>query len=81
MERREELSEAYGAFAWAYDDALGKRFFRAARKLLTPLLALPPREKTTFNQGMRGKYRSTIERTSRGGLQCKRHESATTTPS
>lgn len=41
-----DLSEAYGAFAWAYDDALGKRFFRAARKLLSPILALPPREKT-----------------------------------
>jgi SAM-dependent methyltransferase len=41
-----DLSEAYGAFAWAYDDALGKRFFRAARKLLTPILAMPPREKT-----------------------------------
>jgi SAM-dependent methyltransferase len=41
-----DLSEAYGAFAWAYDGALGKRFFRAARRLLTPLVAVPPREKT-----------------------------------
>ncbi len=41
-----DLKEAYGAFAWAYDDALGKRFFRSARKLLTPFFAMPPREKT-----------------------------------
>ena len=43
---RPTLDEAYGAFAWAYDGALGKRFFRAARRLLTPLVARPPREKT-----------------------------------
>ncbi len=40
------MKEAYGAFAWAYDGALGNRFFRAARRLLTPLIAPPPREKT-----------------------------------
>lgn len=40
------MKEAYGAFAWAYDDALGKRFFRAARRLLTPLIAAVPEEKT-----------------------------------
>jgi SAM-dependent methyltransferase len=38
--------EAYGAFAWAYDGALGKRFFRSARRLLAPLVAVAPREKT-----------------------------------
>ena len=40
------LDEAYGAFAWAYDGALGKRFFRSARRLLTPLVARPARERT-----------------------------------
>src|SRR5438093_13216847 len=39
--------EAYGAFAYAYDAALGERFFRAARKLLADLLAkYPPAERT-----------------------------------
>lgn len=41
-----ELKEAYGAFAWAYDGALGKRFFRAVRRLLAPLVAIPPPTKT-----------------------------------
>jgi SAM-dependent methyltransferase len=31
-------SEAYDAFAYAYDQALGERFFRAARRLLTRVL-------------------------------------------
>ena len=42
----DSLKEAYGAFAWAYDRALGNRFFRAARRLLVPLLASPPASKT-----------------------------------
>jgi SAM-dependent methyltransferase len=33
---------AYGDFAWAYDKALGERFFRSARKLLDLLLARYP---------------------------------------
>jgi SAM-dependent methyltransferase len=41
-----DLDEAYGAFAWAYDGALGKRFFRAAKRLLTPLLRIPAANKT-----------------------------------
>jgi len=32
------VSEAYGAFAYAYDKALGERFFRAASKLLDQTL-------------------------------------------
>lgn len=32
------MSEAYGAFAYAYDKALGERFFRAASKLLDQTL-------------------------------------------
>jgi SAM-dependent methyltransferase len=31
-------SSAYGAFAYAYDQALGERFFRSARRLLASLL-------------------------------------------
>lgn len=31
-------TESYGAFAWAYDAALGRRFFRAAQRLLAPLI-------------------------------------------
>lgn len=39
--------EAYGAFAYAYDQALGERFFRAVRRLLNRALAgRPAREKT-----------------------------------
>ena len=33
---------AYGDFAWAYDKALGERFFRSARKLLDRLLERYP---------------------------------------
>jgi len=40
-------AEAYGAFAYAYDQALGQRFFRSAKKLLARSLdQAPPREKT-----------------------------------
>jgi SAM-dependent methyltransferase len=40
-------SSAYGAFAYAYDKALGERFFRAARRLLNELLQrYPARTKT-----------------------------------
>ena len=39
--------EAYGAFAYAYDQALGERFFRSVRRLLTRALAgHPTRERT-----------------------------------
>ena len=41
------MSEAYGAFAYAYDKALGARFFRAARKLLDELLERYPTPKRT----------------------------------
>ena len=40
-------SEPYGAFAYAYDRALGERFFHAARKILTRLLARYPTETKT----------------------------------
>ena len=40
-------SEPYGAFAYAYDKALGERFFRAARAMLTRLLARYPTEVKT----------------------------------
>lgn len=36
------MSEAYGAFAYAYDKALGRRFFRAAKRLLDELNARYP---------------------------------------
>jgi len=36
------LSESYGAFAYAYDQALGQRFFRALRRILTKVLARFP---------------------------------------
>ena len=36
------MTEAYGAFAYAYDRALGRRFFRAARARLDELLAKYP---------------------------------------
>lgn len=40
-------SESYGAFAYAYDQALGRRFFRAAKRVLESSLEQhPPREKT-----------------------------------
>ena len=39
--------EAYGAFAYAYDQALGERFFRSVRRLLNRILAAhPARERT-----------------------------------
>ena len=39
--------ESYGSFAWAYDQALGERFFIAARPLLTELFdRYPAGEKT-----------------------------------
>jgi len=39
--------EAYGAFAYAYDQALGERFFRSVRRLLNRVLtAHPTRERT-----------------------------------
>jgi len=39
--------EAYDAFAYAYDQALGERFFRAVRRLLNRVLAAnPARDKT-----------------------------------
>jgi SAM-dependent methyltransferase len=40
-------SESYGAFAYAYDKALGERFFRAARRLLTRLLEQYPSKTKT----------------------------------
>jgi len=41
------LSESYGAFAYAYDQALGHRFFRALRRILTTLLDRFPTPKKT----------------------------------
>jgi len=39
--------EAYGAFAYAYDQALGERFFRSVRRLLNRVLtAHPGRDRT-----------------------------------
>ena len=39
--------EAYGAFAYAYDQALGERFFRSVRRLLNRVLTgHPTRERT-----------------------------------
>jgi SAM-dependent methyltransferase len=40
-------SEAYGAFAYAYDQALGARFFKAARKMLEEIDARYPTPKRT----------------------------------
>jgi SAM-dependent methyltransferase len=40
-------SEAYGAFAYAYDQSLGRRFFNAARVMLDQLLATYPTPKRT----------------------------------
>jgi SAM-dependent methyltransferase len=39
--------EAYGTFAYAYDQALGQRFFRAVRRLLTRILARYPTDDRT----------------------------------
>lgn len=45
-------NEAYGSFAYAYDQALGQRFFRAMRRLLRRSLEqYPPREKTHLDVG------------------------------
>lgn len=41
------MSEAYGAFAYAYDKALGARFFKAARNLLDQTLERYPTPKRT----------------------------------
>ena len=38
-------SEAYGAFAYAYDRALGERFFRAAKRMLDDVLEQYPTPK------------------------------------
>jgi len=47
VHRSSLTSEAYDAFAYAYDQALGERFFRAVRRLLNRVLtAHPAREKT-----------------------------------
>jgi len=40
-------SEAYGAFAYAYDKALGERFFAAARRLIEDALEQYPTAKRT----------------------------------
>lgn len=39
--------EAYGAFAYAYDKALGQRFFKAVQRLLDDVLARYPTPKRT----------------------------------
>jgi SAM-dependent methyltransferase len=39
--------EAYDTFAYAYDQALGERFFRAMRRLLTRVLARYPTDERT----------------------------------
>ena len=39
--------DTYGAFAYAYDKALGERFFRAARRILDELLTRYPTRKKT----------------------------------
>jgi SAM-dependent methyltransferase len=41
------VSEAYGAFAYAYDKALGERFFSAVRRLLDEALVRYPTPKRT----------------------------------
>jgi len=41
------MSEAYGAFAYAYDQALGRRFFNAAKVLLDATLEKYPTAKRT----------------------------------
>jgi SAM-dependent methyltransferase len=40
-------NEAYGSFAYAYDQALGQRFFRAVRKLLAAILDRYPASERT----------------------------------
>jgi SAM-dependent methyltransferase len=41
------LSESYGAFAYAYDQALGLRFFRSVRRVLARVLDRFPAKKKT----------------------------------
>src|SRR4028119_560238 len=41
------MSEAYGAFAYAYDKALGERFFKAVTRLLEDALEQYPTAKRT----------------------------------
>ena len=41
------FNEAYGSFAYAYDQALGQRFFRAVRKLLAAILDRYPASERT----------------------------------
>ena len=41
------MSESYGAFAYAYDQALGQRFFRAMRRILAKNLERFPAKKKT----------------------------------
>src|SRR4051794_3876672 len=46
--RRKSVSaESYGAFAYAYDQALGDRYFRAVRRLLAQMLERYPSESKT----------------------------------
>ena len=40
-------AESYGAFAYAYDQALGERYFRAVRRLLADVLDRYPSESKT----------------------------------
>jgi SAM-dependent methyltransferase len=40
-------AESYGAFAYAYDQALGERYFRAVRRLLVDVLERYPSESMT----------------------------------
>jgi SAM-dependent methyltransferase len=40
-------AESYGAFAYAYDQALGERYFRAARRLLIEIMERYPATETT----------------------------------
>lgn len=40
-------AESYGAFAYAYDQALGERYFRAVRRLLTDVLDRYPSQSMT----------------------------------
>ncbi len=42
-----EPREAYGAFAYAYDQALGERFFRSVRRLLTRVIDEHPAKRRT----------------------------------
>lgn len=43
----EREAEAYGAFAYAYDQALGQRFFRAVRRLLISVMESHPTDDRT----------------------------------